>query len=269
MSRRAMWKGVLRVGEQSVPFKLYAAVEDTAVHFHLLHDHDGVRVQQRLVNPQNGEAVPADQVHRGFAIEPGVFVLLERDELASLAPEASRDVDVSAFVPVNAIPPVWFERPYHLGPDGSAKDYQALARALEHERRQGIAHWVMRGKSYTGALRAKDGELSLIVLRDREEVLAPPATKPASTRDATKQELALAEQLVTSLKGELDMSEFRNEQRARVRELVEKKSQGKSVRLTAPKTRKASGDSLAAALRASLKPPRKAEPRAGKERKSA
>lgn len=271
MSRRSMWKGVLRVGEQSVPIKLYAAVEDTAVHFHLLHDDDGVRVQQRLVHPESGEAVPADQVHKGYAVEPRVFVLLEHDELQSLAPEASRDIEVSAFVPADAIAPAWFERPYHLGPDGSSKDYQAFARALEAEQRQGIAHWVMRGKSYTGALRAKDGELALIVLRDREEVLAPPASKPASTRPATKQELALAEQLVSSLKGELDLSEFRNEQRARVRELVEKKSQGKSIRLVQPKTRKAAGDSLAAALRASLKQPRAATPRSQreKERKSA
>jgi DNA end-binding protein Ku len=266
-----MWKGTLVIGDERVPIKLYAAVEDTAVHFHLLHDDDGVRVQQRLVNPESGEAVPADQVHKGYAVEPGVFVLLERDELAELQPEASRDVDVSEFVPASAIPSAWFERPYHLGPDRSAKEYRALARALEQEERQGIAHWVMRGKRYTGALRAKDGELSLITLRDREEVLAPPALKPASTRDASKQELALAEQLVTSLKGELDMSAFRNEQRARVRELVQKKAEGKSVRLEQPKTRKASGDSLVAALRASLKPPRKAAPgaRTHKERQSA
>jgi DNA end-binding protein Ku len=257
-----MWKGVLRIGEQAVPIKLYAAVEDADVHFHLLHDADDVRVEQRLVHAESGTVVPADQVHKGYALEPGVFVLLEPAEIKSLAPPASRDVAVDVFVPEDAIEPVWFERPYHLGPDGSAAAYQALARALEAEKRQGIARWVMRGKTYTAALRARDGVLALIVLRDREEVLSAPELAPAP-REASKQELALAEQLVGSLAGELDLAQFHNEHRERVRKLVADKASGKTPKLSRPKLRKASGDALLATLQASLKQAR------SKERKSA
>src|SRR5688572_10694482 len=88
MAMRAMWKGVLHLGKQSVPVKLYAAVEDTAVHFHLLHD--GVRVEQRLVNPATGEPLSKDDIQKGFALEPGKFVILKPKELQSLEPEASR-----------------------------------------------------------------------------------------------------------------------------------------------------------------------------------
>ena len=105
-----MWKGVLRVGEQSVPVKLYAAVEDADVHFNLLHDTDGAHVEQRLVHPETGEAVPTDQVHKGFELERGTFVMLEPEEIAGLAPPAARDVELSAFVPDSAIAPAWFER---------------------------------------------------------------------------------------------------------------------------------------------------------------
>jgi len=236
-----------------VPVKLYAAVEDADVHFNLLHEDDEVRVQQRLVHPETGDAVPADQVHKGYEIERGTFVMLDKDEIAELAPPASRDVELSTFVPADAIAPVWFERPYHLGPDGPAAPYQALVRALESENRQGIAHWTMRNKSYTGVLRVQDGALVLIVLRDREEVIAAPKVTPASTRAATKPELALAEQLVSSLAGELDLSQFHNEYRERVRDFVEQKARGKAPRLAQPKTRKATGDALLTALRASVK----------------
>lgn len=271
MSRRAMWKGTLRMNGARLPVKLYAAVEDTDVHFHLLHDHDEQRVEQRLVHAETGEEVPSDEVRKGFPLESGVFVMLEPEEIAKLAPPASRDIEVGPFVPGDALESTWFERPYHLGPDGSGSAYQALARALAAEQRQGLARWVMRGKPYTGVLRAQDGTLVLIVLRDREEVVAAPAAVPASTRVATKQEIALAEQLVDALTGELDLSQFENEHRARVRHLVEQKAKGKKVRLVKPKTRRATGDSLVTALRGSLKRSgaRASGRRAARERKSA
>jgi DNA end-binding protein Ku len=274
-----MWKGVLRLGEPSVAVKLYAAVEDTAVHFHLLHDLDGVRVQQRLVNPETGGVVAADRVRKGYALEPGTFVLLEPEEVTRLAPKASRDIEVTTFVPLDAIAPPWFARPYHLGPDASATQYRALAAALEREQCQGIARWVMRGQVYAGALRARDGSLSLIVLRDRESVLSAPTLEPVATREATTQELALAKQLVSSLHGELDLSVFHDEQLGRVRELIEQKAEGKVVKLPRGKPRKHAPESLSAALRASLekgrvKGPSKARDRAArrtsdKERRSA
>lgn len=253
MSRRAMWKGTLRIDGGRVPIKLYAAVEDADVHFHLLHDRDGQRVEQRLIHPETGEDVPSDEVRKGFPLEPGVFVMLDPREIAKLAPRASRDIEVGPFLPDDALESTWFERPYHLGPDGSAAAYRALARALKDEQRQGIAHWVMRGKPYTGVLRSQDDALVLIVLRDREEVVAAPAAAPTPARAATKQELALAEQLIDALTGELDLAQLENAHRARVRHLVEQKAKGRKVRLAKPKTRRATGGSLVTALRGSLK----------------
>jgi DNA end-binding protein Ku len=264
MSRRAMWKGTLRVASEKLPVKLYAAVEDVGVHFHLLHDRDEARVEQRLVHPETGEEVPSEEVRKGFPLEPGVFVLLEPEEIAKLAPPPSRDIEIEAFVPDDAIDPAWFERPYHLGPDGASTAYQALARALAAERHQGLARWVMRGKSYAGVLRAQDDALVLIVLRDREEVVAAPAMPREAKREASKQELALAEQLVASLESELDLTQFHDEHRERVKHLVEQKARGKRVKLVRPKTRRATGDALLTALRKSVK-----QARGGKERKSA
>src|SRR5262245_20842572 len=122
MATRAIWKGVLKLGKQTVPVRLHSAVTESTVHFHLLHDADRVRVEQRMVNPETGETKRGDDVHRAFEVEPGTFVLLTRKELAALEPTPSRNVEVSGFVPVAAIGPEWYERPYYLRPEGTAAE---------------------------------------------------------------------------------------------------------------------------------------------------
>jgi DNA end-binding protein Ku len=94
-----MWKEAIRVGQKGIPVKLFAAVEDTDIHFHLLHASDGIRVEQHSVHPQSVDEVPAEQVRRGYPLHPGVFVILEDKELEALEPKPSRDIGVTSFVP--------------------------------------------------------------------------------------------------------------------------------------------------------------------------
>ena len=253
MAMRATWKGVIQLGKQKVPVKLYSAVQDTAVHFHLLHEPDGVRVEQRLVNPATGETLDKDDIQKGFQLEPGKFVILKQNELKSLEPESSREIEVASVIASTAIAPAWFERPYLLGPDGDTDSYVALARALGSQERQAIVHWVMRGRSYTGALRARDERLILIALRDREEVIDVPRIQIPKSRAPSDKELALAEQLVSALEGEFDPSQFHSDYRERVRKYVEQKARGKHLRLVKPRERKQQAGSLESILRASVK----------------
>lgn len=252
MAMRATWKGEIDFGKQSLPVKLYSGVQDTAVHFHLLHDHDQTRLEQHLVNPKTGAALDKEQIQKGFQIEPGRFVILKKRELDKLAPEASRSIEILSVVADSALAPAWFERPYLLGPDGDAGEYVALARALRSAGRQAIVRWVMRKRAYHGALRAHGDELILITLHSRAEVLELPAQKPSS-RAASDKELALAEQLVSALEGEFDPSQFHEEYRERLQEYVERKAAGKHPRLPKPRARKAGKGSLETMLRASLR----------------
>lgn len=251
MAMRATWKGVLQLGKQKLQVKLYAAVQDTTVHFHLLHAADGTRVEQRLVSSRSGEPVESQDVQKGFALDSGTFVILNQKELKALEPEASRDIELVKVIPQDAITPAWFERPYLVGPDGSDAAYLALARALSSQERQVIVRWSMRGRSYTGSLRARGDRLLLIALRDREEVIEAPEL-PASKRSASDKELALAEQLVSTLEGELDLTQFQSDYHERVHELVEAKAKGRKLRLVKPRDRKPTEGSLEQALRASL-----------------
>lgn len=263
MALRATWKGQIQLGKRPLPVKLYAAVEDSHVHFHLLHASDGVRVEQHILNPSTGKPVEKEEIRKGYALGSGAFVVLEQKELKDLEPEASREIEVLHFVAYDALAPAWFMRPYLLGPDGESGEYLAFARALADAKKQAIVHWVMRGHSYTGALRSDGARLLLVALRDREEVIAAPEVEVPKSRAPSDKEIALAEQLVESLEAEFDPSEFQSDYQARVKKLVVAKAAGKHVKLAKPESRKPTTGSLEAALRASVGRPHT------KERKSA
>ncbi|HKG59611.1 MAG TPA: Ku protein [Pyrinomonadaceae bacterium] len=262
MAARAIWKGEIKVGTTKVPVKLYSAVQDRTVRFHVLDDRAKKRVKQHMVDPDSGDEVPAEEIQKGYEIEPGRYVILTAEELEKLQPPQSRDIEIVEFVPQTKISEQWYDRPYYLGPDGGdEKDYFALAEALKNKESEGIAHWVMRKKYYAGALRAIDDYLFLFTLRDANEViLADDLTKPSGAAP-TQKELAMAKQLVEMLQGEFNPKEYKDEYRERVMEFIEKKAKGHAPRLKAvkPKRQTAALDNV---LAKSIESLRKKEKRA-------
>ncbi len=255
-----MWRAVLSIGSRKLPVKLYAAVEDRKVRFHMLHAPDRVRVVQRMVHPQTGDVIPSDQIKKGLPLDAGVFVALEPGELEALQPKPSREIEVAQLLAPGAIAPHWFDRPYYLGPDGMLGDYAALVQALARERCEGLAHWVMRGRRYSGLLHAREHGLCLVTLHAREEVLDAALPAP-SGREADARELTLAEQLISALQGELALEQFRDEHRERVQELIERKAKGESVSHRRPVLKSETKTSvLEAQLRASVSHARKLKP---------
>jgi DNA end-binding protein Ku len=252
MAARAMWKGELVIGKQRLPVKLYAGVQEKKVRFNLLHDKDEARVEQRLIDPETDDAVASAELRKGYEVEPGTFVVLEDEELAELEPEASRDVEVTRFVPVGAIHHQWYERPYWLGPDGDTDGYFALAAALEASEREGVARWVMRKRPYVGALRREGDYLMLVALRHADEVVLPTELHVPAGRALDAKEKKLAEQLVEALADHFDPAAYHDTYRERVQELIEAKAKGRKLKLVKPKAKKAP-ESLERALLASLK----------------
>jgi DNA end-binding protein Ku len=255
MKPRAIWQGVITCRGISVPVKLYSAVVDADVHFHLLHKKDGARLEQRTVNPKTGEAVDRSLVRKAYPVGDGELVLLNDRELDSLDPPPSREIEVARFVPSSAIPLEWYDRPYYLGPTPeSAQAYAALVAALARLGRRGIARWVMREKEYVGALCSENGVLVLVTLYHAGEVISVSDLEPPPGRDLTAEEKSLAAKLVESLAGEFKPGEFHDEYQGLVRRLVEAKRRGKHLKKSpkpkpAPKT-KSLADSLRGSLRA-------------------
>ncbi len=241
MAARAMWKGQLKIGGTKIPVKLYSAVQDRTVRFHILDDRHKTRVKQHMIDPDSGEEVPTPEIQKGYEIEPGRFVILTAEDLEALQPPPSRDIEIIEFVDQDQISQQWYERPYYLGPDDGADDYFALAEALKNKEREGIAQWVMRNKYYAGALRAVDDYLFLFTLRDANEViLAKDLAKPTGAAP-TQKELAMATQLVEILQGDFNPADYKDEYRSRVMEFIEQKAKGRAPRLKAVKSKRQTG----------------------------
>ncbi len=255
MAARAIWKGVIRFGDVELPVKLYSAVEDQKVHFRLLDGEASGRVQQKMVASASGEEVPREEIRRGFEADPGVFVVLDDEEVEALRPEPSRDIDVTRFVPDAEIDHRWYDRPYYLGPDGGddvARDYFALAEALGKRGREGVARWTMRNKEYVGALRPEGDHLALVSLRYAGEVIPTSALEAPGGRKLEPKEVDMAGALVEALADDFEPESYRDEYRDRVLELIEAKAEGRTIERAAPEPEKEETDDLSAALEASL-----------------
>lgn len=260
MAARAIWKGILKIGSAKVPVKLYSAVSDRTVRFHILDDRSKMRIKQHMINPESGAEVATEEIQKGYELEPGRFVILTQDELKSLEPEPSREIEVGEFVPPTQISQQWYERPYYLRPDGDERAYFALAEALHKRELEGVAHWVMRNQAYVGALRAEGEYLMLVTLRNAAEVIsARELSKPAGPAPTAK-ELSMAKHLVELMQGEFNPAEFKDEYRERVMEFIEKKAKGHAPRLQAVKTKRKTGslDSVLAKSLAALKKEKRA-----------
>ncbi len=254
MAARAIWKGVLRLRDETVPLKLYAGIEDRRVHFRLLHAEDLVPVKQRLVNPKTGDEVAYGDALRGYPTDDGRMVVLNQAELEALQPESSRDLEVLRFVDPGELPHTWYDRPYFLGPDGeSARSaWEALADALERTGRTGIVRWTMRKKRYRGALRLHDGVPLLVTLRSASEVLSSIELEAPGGRPLTSNEEEMARQLVEMLAGPFEPEEWEDTWRGRVMELIRAKAEGQTIAIQEYRERAAEGVSLEEALAASL-----------------
>jgi DNA end-binding protein Ku len=250
-SARAMWKGVISFGSVELPVRLYSAVQDRDVHFRLLHQTDKQPVKQVMINPETEEVVPSEQIRKAYE-DGDVLVMLAEEELESIEPEPSREIEVLRFVDPDDITHQWYDRPYYLGPDGAAGEYFALTEALTNQKKQGVARWVMRNKEYVGALVPEGDYLMLITLRYAEEIIPASALQPPAGRPADARELKLAEQLVATLESDFDPAEFADEYRARVLEFVEKKAKGAAPRIKKLQPKRPTEKSLADVLTASL-----------------
>jgi DNA end-binding protein Ku len=262
MPARSIWNGEIAFDAARIPVKMYAAVEDRDIHFHLLHDQDLVRLQQRMANPRTSRTVEFADAQKGFEVEPGVFVLLD-DELAEIAPKPSRDIELTRFVDAKLVHHQRYLRPYYLGPHGSDDDYFALAAAMAEEGTVGVAHWVMRKKEYVGMLHAQDGYLMLMALRDVDQVISPDQLEPPEGRTLDAKERRLAEQLISALEDEFDPTRYHDEYRERVEQLIKAKRRGEIVEVGEYEERPETG-TLAEMLRQSVKLSRTKRPSAAR-----
>ncbi|MFE1989679.1 non-homologous end joining protein Ku [Streptomyces mirabilis] len=200
---RSIWTGVITFGLASLPVDLYTATEDHTVHFHQLQRGTADRIRSRRVNERTGREVPSDNIVKGYEFAESEYIVVEPDELDQIGPGRSQTIDITDFVDLSDIEPVYFDRTYYVAPRGKeyTKVYELLRAALEESDKAGIATFVMRGKQYLTALRAEERLLVLQTLHWADEVRDPGKELPElpSNRAGKGKELTLAMQLVDAL----------------------------------------------------------------------
>jgi DNA end-binding protein Ku len=254
---RAIWSGSISFGLLNVPVKLYSAVARRGISLREIRESDGARIRHRRVAEGTDEEVPYEKIQKAFEITSGNYVPISKDEMAALAPEKTRAIEVKDFVDLEQIDPIYFDSPYYLGPaEGAEKAYSLLASAMERSGKVAISRFVFRNKEHLAALRAENGVLTLTTMRFADEVVPPDELDdviPDKKPKVAAREVEMAEQLIDSLTSEFDPSAYRDEYREELMSLIERKAEGKEiVAAEAPEREATKAPDLMAALEESI-----------------
>ncbi|MDD3718960.1 MAG: Ku protein [Actinomycetota bacterium] len=229
---KALWSGYISFGLVTIPVSLVTAVRDKSIRFHLLHPEDGARLRQKLVCPFDAKEVGRTQAARGFEVAPGEYVIIEDEELRALAPEKSRTIEITDFVAMAEIDPIYYERPYYLVPrEGGENAYSLLLQAMVEKDRIGVGKFVFHEREHVVALRPLDGVLCVEIMRFADEIVSREGLLdvPAAAKSADRKQMELARQLIDALATDFEPAKYRDEYREAVLDLIERKAKGEKV----------------------------------------
>jgi DNA end-binding protein Ku len=230
---RPVWTGTISFGLVNVAVKAYTAVRDHDVHFNQLEKGSGSRIRNRKVAEKSGKEVDPDDIEMGFEIRKGRYVTFDKKELEALRPASTRMIDVSDFVALADIDPIYYERTYWLGPDGDASKqaYNLLLAAMEERERVAIGTVVMRNKQYLTAVRPLDGVLAMSTMRFADEVVPRADVDGLPSRRAKPEAKALrmATQLVESLASNWDPARYHDTYVEELRKRIKARDKGKEI----------------------------------------
>jgi DNA end-binding protein Ku len=262
MAARSIGSLTVSFGLVAIPVKLYTATQSAnAISFNLLHKTCGSRLRQQYLCQKEGVAVERDEMVKGYEFAKDQYVRFTPEEIKALEEVGSHSVDISEFVPIESIDPVYFDKTYYLAPDkGAAKPYGLLVEALRQSKRCGVGHWAAHGKGYIVILRPIGEVLAMQQLHFAADV------KSAAEIDVPKSEVKPAELKLAQLlidqqtQPKYDAQAYKDEVRGRIEAAVQKKVEGQeiSVAEVAPAGEGKVID-LMEALRASLEKGEKAQ----------
>ncbi|OFX23235.1 MAG: Ku protein [Anaeromyxobacter sp. RBG_16_69_14] len=254
MALRSMATATISFGLVSIPVRLYPATQPSAgLSFNLLHKTDGSRLKQQYVCAKDGEVVPREDMVKGYEFAKDQYVTFSPEELKALEEASSQTIEIAEFVPLSEVDPLYYDKPYYLGPDrGGAKAYRLLAEAMRRAGKAGLARYASRGKQYLVLLRPSNGRLVMQQLLHSDEV-RPFSEVEVEEAELKEPEVQLALRLVEQTASDSFHPEvYPDEVRARTMALVEQKVQGKEIQLVPPEAPRAQVIDLMDALKASL-----------------
>ncbi|MDQ3940730.1 MAG: Ku protein [Actinomycetota bacterium] len=232
---KALWKGAITFGLISIPVRLYSAVSEKGLKFHLLHEEDGGRIKYQRTCSKCGKEVSWDDITKGYEYSKDHYVQFSDDELDALDVDSVRAIDVVAFVPLESIDPIYFNKTYYVAPEPSGlKAYRLLQEALEAEGQVGVAKVALREKEHLATVRLKDEVFVLETMHWPDEIREPVFEELDKKIDVRDAEVKMARQLVQQLSDEFRPEEFQDEYRSALEKLVEQKVEGQEITVAPP-----------------------------------
>lgn len=254
MAGRPISAGMISFGLVSIPVRLFTATSPKSISFHLLHNKDKSRIQQKIYCPVDEKLIDRDELVRGFEIEKGRYVTFTDEELKALEARGDHAIDISEFIPLSQVDPIYFENGYYLGCEsGSAKAYRLLSEAMEESSRVALATYTMRGKEHLVLIRPYAKGLMLHTMYYADEIRAVDDVDRGLHAEARPAELDLAKRLIDDLtQKKFDPSKYHDNYRERVVEAAQRKLEGQEVTEAPSEERKGKVIDLMSALKASL-----------------
>ncbi len=230
---RTVWKGALNFGLVNVPVGLYPATQDRAVHFHQLEEGTSDRIRYQKVNERTGEEVSPDRIVKAFDLGGGEYVEVSEDELDAVAAEKSRLIEITDFVDLDEIDPIYYRSTFYLAPEGEAADkaYSLLRQVMRQADKVAIGSVVMRNREYPVAIRAVDQVLTLETLYFADEIRTPDCELPhlPSATKLSDREVKMARLLLESMEGPWNPEDLQDTHRQGLEHLIEEKRQGNEI----------------------------------------
>ena len=233
----SVWTGTVTFGLVSIPVKLYTATSSHNISFNLLHNECKGRINLQNYCPQHERVVERSELVKGYQYEKDQYVVISDEDLESIKPASSSAMEITQFIDLSEVDPIYYEKTYYLGPDrGNEKTFALLTRAMEETRRAAIGKLTMRGHEYLALIRP--GMKGLVVhfmlysdeIRENEHKVSPDL-------EVRPKELELARQLVENLSEPFQPEKFKDEYLVQVEELIDSRLKGRQLTVIAPRAK--------------------------------
>lgn len=238
MGMRAIWKGSISFGLVNIPIGLYPATRREDLSFKQLRESDLSPIRYKRVAEADGEEVPWEKIIKGYEYEKGQYVVVKDEDFEKAAPDATQTIDITDFVKLDEIDPMFFDKPYYLEPQKAGKKAYALLRdTLKETGRVGIAKVVIKTREHLAAVKPKQNALVLELMHFPEEVLEPSGLDLPSDESLGKKEMDMAKTLVETMSDKWEPDKYQDEYRAKLMEVIEEKIKSGGEETPTPKAK--------------------------------
>ena len=263
---RALWKGAVSFGMVTIPIRLYTATEEKDISFNMLHKKDGSRIRFQRVCAEEDVPVENSEIVKGYEISRDNYVVMEDEDFDKVPVSTTHTVEITDFVPLEQIDPIYFQKTYYLEPESiGAKPFALLREVLKDSRLVALAKVTLRQKEQLATLRVYGDTIAMETMFYPDEIRSTAELDVPAAEDISEKELAMARSLVEMLTGEFEPENYHDSYREALLELIERKAEGQEIARPAAAAGKITD--LMDALRASVEAARakREQPLAGTE----